>query len=107
MGFLKVKDLKKYEKDLIKVISEQIAYKSAYLHHDSFSYEFRDYEAYKLQDKALSKRIKKYLMKRYGINATCWDECDYYLSCRQEEPILLTIRITLDYNKHYEYIRRY
>lgn len=85
-------DFKKYEKDTIRVISNYVIFNDF---HEYFRFDFYNEDAYRLQDKAIDKRIRKYLLKKYGLETETWIERDFYMSVNAELPLQLTIRVRI------------
>lgn len=86
-------DNKKNEKRFIQFFCKYIS--EEYRTHNNFSFEFAGDEAYKMQDKAIDKRIRKYLLKKYGIESDCWTHRSVEWSIDQQLPIGLEVRVKI------------
>lgn len=86
------KDFKRYVKEIIIGIAHYVIHND---YHENFIFDFRGNEAYKLQDKAIDKRVKKYILKKYGLRTEVYTEREYYCSVNAEMPLLLTIRVSI------------
>lgn len=91
------KSHKTFIKNFCRYIHEQ-----SLIGNEEFYYQFTGFEAYKIQDKSIDKRVEKYLLKKYHIDATCNIFPELYMSCDAEPPLSLLVHVKI--NKKYNSI---